>query len=272
MPWTIQLRNHRKLLICDGKVGFIGGINISGGNVPSPGMLGRYIHDLHCGVLGPIVGELQFSFLRDWFCVSKCDLNTLMRPEYFPKAERRGNSMVRLVGSGPGQCYEGSEMLHMTAATTAERYIWIITPYFVPDKPFLKALRNAVARGVEVRVIVPASNNHWYIKLATGSLYPYLLEAGVRIFEKRGVFSHAKAMLVDGAWGRMGSSNCDVRSFRLNYELDIVIEKGSFIDELHSQFMAEMEDADEIFLTDVAKKSMPLQLAENFCALFTPIL
>ena len=125
---------------------------------------------------------------------------------------------------------------------------------------------------MEVRVIVPARNNHWYIQLATGSLYPYLLESGVRIFEKRGAFSHVKAMLVDGAWCRMGSSNCDVRSFRLNYELDAVIEKGSFVNDLHEQFVKEMENAKEIFITDVSGKSMPRQLAESVCALFTPIL
>ncbi|MCK5843232.1 MAG: cardiolipin synthase [Victivallales bacterium] len=272
MPWTIQLRNHRKLLVCDGRVGFIGGINISSENISSPGLAGRNIHDLHCEVLGPAVSELQFSFLRDWYCTSKCSLNELMRPEYFPKHYAAGDSTVRLVASGPGQSFEASEMLHMTAVATAERYIWIMTPYFVPDKPFLKALRNAVARGVEVKIIVPAMNNHWYIKLATSHLYPYLLETGVRVFEKRGAFSHVKALLVDGSWCRMGSSNCDVRSFRLNYELDAVIENGTFIKELHDQFLKEMRESEEIFITDSADKSMPRQLAESVCALFTPIL
>ena len=272
MPWTIQLRNHRKLLVCDGKVAFIGGINISGKNILSPGLLGRNIHDLHCEVVGPAVGELQFAFLRDWHCVSKCDLSDLMRPEHFQRPRMLGDSIVRVVSSGPGQRYEASETLHMTAASTAERYIWLMTPYFVPDKPFLKALRNAVARGVEVRVVVPASNNHWYIKLAAGSLYPYLLESGVRVFEKRGVFSHVKAMLVDGVWCRMGSSNCDVRSFRLNYELDIVIDNGEFINAIHEQFLREIRESEEIFISDLDGKSLPRLLAESVCALFTPIL
>ncbi|NOY75945.1 MAG: cardiolipin synthase [Kiritimatiellaeota bacterium] len=272
MPWTIQLRNHRKLLVCDGRVGFIGGINIGKGNISSPGIIGQHIHDLHCEITGSAVAEMQFLFLRDWHCTSECDPRELVKPEHFPEAVPAGDSIVRLVASGPGQSFEAAEMLHMTATATAESSIWIMTPYFVPDKPFLKELRNAVARGVEVRIIVPAKNNHWYMKLASSHLYPFLLESGVRILEKRGDFSHVKAMLVDGNWCRMGSSNCDVRSFKLNYELDAVIEGGKFPNELHEQFIKEMAEAEEIFITDMDGKSMPRQLIESLCALFTPIL
>lgn len=273
-PWSIQLRNHRKLIVIDGQVAFVGGINISGDNDSRLNRKDRYIHDLHCFIKGPAVGEFQFSFLRDWHYVTSTPLDQLFKEDYFPSFKECGDSIVRVVASGPGgeEDYEASEKVFMTAVSTAKQYIWIMTPYFIPDKPFWRFLCMAVAKGVEVRIIIPQKNNHWYIHYATQSLYRPLLEAGIRIYEKRGSFSHAKAMLVDGVWAYMGSSNCDVRSFRLNYELDFTITKGVFLDQLHSQFMKEMEDSKEICLEDILNKKIALQLLENACSLFTPVL
>jgi len=229
LPWSIQLRNHRKLIVIDGRKAFIGGINISSDNDSKAARKDKYIHDLHCYVEGPVVGELQFTFLRDWFFVTAASTSDLLKEEYFPHIDSCGESIARIVASGPGLDYLATEKVYMTATSTAKKYIWLITPYFVPDKAFLKALCNSVARGVEVRLIIPAKNNHWYIQQATNSLYQVLLESGVRIYEKSGPFSHAKAMLVDGEWAKMGSSNCDVRSFRLNFELDFIVERGGGI-------------------------------------------
>ena len=271
-PWSIQLRNHRKLMVIDGKTAFIGGINISNDNYGKTAKKDRYIHDLHCLVTGPIVGELQFSFLRDWHCITNASPLELLKDEYFPPMLNRGKSIARIISSGPGQCYEATEKVYMTAIATAQKYVWLMTPYFVPDKPFVKLICVAAARGIEIKIIVPAKNNHWYIQLATQSLYAPLLEAGVRIFEKKGPFSHAKAMLIDGQWAKMGSSNCDVRSFKLNYELDFIVEKGEFLEQLHDQFNEEISNSNEIHLEDIKDKSIPVQLAENFCALFTPVM
>jgi len=272
-PWSIQLRNHRKLMVIDGKYAFIGGINISKDNYGKTAAKERYIHDLHCAVQGPIVGELQFSFLRDWHCVTNASPLELLKDDYFPPLKSpKGHSIARLVASGPGQDYEATDKVYMTAVTTAKKYVWLMSPYFVPDKPFCKLICATVARGIEVKVIVPAKNNLWYIRLATQSLYRRLLEAGVRIYEKKGPFSHAKAMLIDGEWAKMGSSNCDVRSFKLNYELDFIVEKGDFMNELHDQFNKEISNSKEIHLEDILNKNIFRQLAENICALFTPIL
>lgn len=272
-PWSIQLRNHRKLMVIDGKHAFIGGINISKDNYGKTARKERYIHDLHCFVQGPIVGELQFSFLRDWHCITNAPALELLKEEYFPPLKApKGHSIARIVASGPGQDYEATDKVYMTAVTTASNYVWLMSPYFVPDKAFCKLLCAAVARGIEIKILVPAKNNLWYIRLASQSLYRNLLEAGVRIFEKKGPFSHAKAMLIDGKWAKMGSSNCDVRSFKLNYELDFIVEKGDFLDELHSQFNKEIADSQEIHLEDILNKSILRQLVENICALFTPVL
>ena len=272
-PWRIQLRNHRKLLVVDGRTAFIGGLNISEDNFKWFARPDIEIHDFHCRLTGPAVGELQYAFLCDWFYASR-DRNvaTLFTREFFPVPEACGESVVRTVPSGHGYLFEGSEKVFFTAASTARKSIWIISPYFAPSKDFSKALRMASARGVDVRVIVPRNNNHWYVKMAARSFYESLIGNGVRVFERLGTFTHAKAMLVDGEWAYFGSSNCDIRSFRLNYELDLLISHGDFPEALHRQFLEELKNSAEITSCDLASRSAPRKLLESVCALMTPVL
>jgi cardiolipin synthase len=271
-PWSIQLRNHRKLLVIDGKTAFVGGINISSDNVTSIRNPYHYIHDLHCMINGPAVGEFQVSFLRDWHYVSATHPAHLFIEENFPLPEKCGDSIVRVIDTGPGQNHEAIEKVFFTAFSTAQRYVWLMTPYFVPDKPFIKMICATVARGVEVRIIVPRKNNHWYVQYATQSLFENLLESGVKIYEKEGAFSHAKAMLVDGSWAVMGSSNCDVRSFKLNFELDFAVMQGDFLDMLHSQFQKEISESGEVQFENVLNKKLSRQILENTCSLLIPVL
>ncbi|MBO4648621.1 MAG: PLDc N-terminal domain-containing protein [Lentisphaeria bacterium] len=269
-PWRIQLRNHRKLLIVDGITAFTGGLNISQENIRTKDHQG--IHDFHCRVHGPIVGELQYAFLCDWFYATRSEPDDLFLREYFPLPGRQGNDTVRVVASGHGYFFEGTENVFFTAASTAQKSIWIVTPYFVPTHDFSKALRMASARGVDVRLIVPAINNHWYVKLASSSFYEPLLADGVRIFERQEVFSHAKAMLVDGRWAFLGSSNCDVRSFRLNFELDLLVESGDFPGILHQQMLAELRKSVEITAEWFHRRNPVRKLTESVCALLSPVL
>ena len=269
-PWRIQLRNHRKLLIVDGVTAFTGGLNISQENIRTKDHLG--IHDFHCRVHGPVVGELQYAFLCDWLYASKSTPDRIFMREYFPLPEKRGNDTVRPILSGHGFFFEGTESVFFTAASTAKKSLWIITPYFVPTHDFSKALRMAAARGVDVRIIIPEINNHWYVKLASASFYESLLSDGVRIFLRKEVFSHAKAMLVDDCWTFIGSSNCDVRSFRLNFELDLLVESGSFPAVLRKQFLTELRKSEEITLSEFQKRSKVRKLAEGICALISPVL
>ncbi|OQA85577.1 MAG: putative cardiolipin synthase YwiE [Lentisphaerae bacterium ADurb.Bin242] len=269
-PWRIQLRNHRKLLIVDGKTVFTGGLNISQENIKVNDHLG--IHDFHCRVHGPIVGELQYSFLCDWLYSTKRAPENLFIREYFPIPEPYGDDTVRVIASGHGYIFEGTEKVFFTATSTAEKSIWIITPYFVPSKDFSKALRMASARGVDVRIILPRINNHWYMKMASASFFEPLRCDGVRIFERKDVFTHAKAMLVDNKWAYLGSSNCDIRSFRLNFELDLLVEEGEFIHSLYKQFLRELKNSEELTDEALSAKGPARKIVESACALFTPIL
>ena len=272
-PWRIQLRNHRKLLVIDGKVAYIGGVNISQENMKSKKLPRRkHIHDLHCRITGPAVAELQMAFLKDWVYSTRSKLVVEELPYDFPPHKKEGDSIVRVVDSGPGQNYQGSQNVFFTAAATAQKSLWILTPYFIPDVSFIKALIMTAARGVDVRIIVPKNNNHPFVAQASQSFYRSLISSGVKVFQKKGNFSHAKAMLVDSEWAFMGSSNCDIRSFRLNFELDFCVQKGAFIDDLRKQFNEELAASEEITLEAVNNKSIPVKLRENFCALFAPIL
>ncbi|MFA7232195.1 MAG: phospholipase D-like domain-containing protein, partial [Victivallaceae bacterium] len=272
-PWRIQLRNHRKLLIIDGNVAFIGGINISEDNARFSKVPRRkYIHDLHCRITGPAVSELQFVFLKDWLYSTKGKILNESLLDDFPVPEAQGDDIIRVVNSGPGQNPEASQSVFFTAAATAQKSLWIMTPYFVPGRSFIKALCITAARGVDVKIIVPKNNNHFFVALASQSLYRTLLSHGVKIYNKKGIFSHAKAMIVDGEWGFMGSSNCDVRSFKLNYELDFCVESGLFIDKLYKQFEFELTESEEILLENIHNSSLSKQLLENICALMAPVL
>ena len=130
----------------------------------------------------------------------------------------------------------------------------------------------ASARGVDVRLILPRNNNHWYVKMAARSFYGALIGNGVRVFERLGVFTHAKAMLVDDEWAYFGSSNCDIRSFRLNYELDLLVSRGTFTDALHHQLLEELKHSEEITLDHLAAGNPFRKLLESICALMTPVL
>lgn len=272
VPYRIQLRNHRKLLIVDGKTAFIGGINISSENNRNI-CKNKYIHDLHCMVRGPIVGEMQYVFLRDWSFVTNSEpLQLIVDGDYFNVPEKCGETLMRIVASGPGQSDNGSRKMFLTAAASAESSLYIITPYFIPDSGFITALCMASARGVDVRIIIPENNNKWYVRYAAKSMYDNLLIHRVRIFEKKGVFSHAKAMMVDKKWVAMGSSNCDYRSFMLDYELDIVCEGGAFIEDVHYQFLEELRESEEIILSERMRKGIVEELLENFCYLLAPML
>lgn len=272
-PWRFQLRNHRKLLLVDGRIAYSGGINISEENellthVPAS----RHIHDLHCRLEGPAVVHFTRSFLLDWAYTTRGRWLTGISVHDFPIPSREGDDTVRVLAGGPGSNFEGTKQLFFTAAVSARRSLWIMTPYFVPGAEYIRLLCLAAARGVDVRIVVPANNNHFFVDWAAQNFYLQLLEAGVKLYRKEGVFSHIKALLMDEEWGFMGSSNCDSRSFRLNFELDFCFEGGMFVKTMRSQFQAELAHSEPISLEEERRKPLLRRVLENVCALLTPIL
>lgn len=272
-PWRFQLRNHRKLLLIDGRIAYSGGINIADANARQSRVPpNRLIHDLHCRILGPAISCFTASFFRDWCYTTRQTPSDSLHPADLEPPQWAGNSTLRVIASGPGDQYQGTRRLFFAAAALARRSLVIITPYMVPGAPYIDALCMAAARGVDVKIIVPHRNNHFYVDLAARNFYPMLLKSGVRIFEKNGLFSHTKALLADSEWGFMGSSNCDSRSFNLNFELDFCYEGGEYVKSMREQVQSELDSSTELYMSQVAQWSWPIRFISSCCALISPIL
>ncbi|MDD5520452.1 MAG: cardiolipin synthase [Kiritimatiellae bacterium] len=268
--FQINLRNHRKILIVDGKTAFLGGINLQLNNITTPESMP--IRDYHFKLEGPIVQELQYTFLRDWYFMTDEDPEILLNEAHFPHTPPVGNALVRVINGGPTVEVESLTDIFFTAIVSARKQLLAVTPYFAPTPDILRAFRSAALRGVDVKLIVPEKNNHVYAGMAGRALYDTLLSAGVRIFERHPPFLHAKALIVDDTLAIIGTANLDARSMRLNYETNLAVYNDAFADELKEIVLEEISMSDEIELASWRNRPVSRRLVENFCNLFTPIL
>lgn len=269
--FQINLRNHRKIAVIDGRIGYVGGINIQDKNV-SPHTGGVPIRDYHVKLEGPAVSDLQFQFVEDWHFASREPPERFLEPRYFPDLQPAGDALVQIVPGGPELKGHGLADVFFGAIVAAERSITIVTPYFVPDEPIVQAVRYAALRGVTVRLVLPKRSNHWYTDFAARALFTPLLRAGARIYERRPPFMHAKALLVDDVYALLGSANLDYRSLHLNFETNVEVADHVFLDSINKQVEAEIAESDELTLDQHRSRSLPRRLAENFCYLFQPML
>lgn len=269
--FQLNLRNHRKILVIDGKTAFCGGINLRSDNITQNNQ--PPIRDYHFAVDGPMVQELQYSFLSDWYFMTDEDPTILLQEAHFPPLTAAGSTQARLVNSGPtpDEMENIAEVL-FECLIAAHKQLLVLTPYFVPPRDILRAFRAAATRGVDVRIVVPQRNNHFYAGMAGQALYEELLIAGVRIFERRSPFMHAKALLMDDRLALIGSANLDMRSLRLNYETNLLIFDPIFTNNLKQIVLADMAESQEIFLPSWQARSNAQRLLENFCHLLMPVL
>lgn len=268
--FQINLRNHRKNIVIDGHIAFFGGVNLSSENITSKDR--APIRDYHFKVEGPMVHELQFSFLRDWFFMTEESIEQLLCVEHFPRMLSIGNARARLIDSGPSEPPDLANAAFFNAIILAQCQILIVTPYFVPTNDIVRALRSAAHRGVDVRIIVPEKNNHRYAGMASRALYEELLLSGIRIYHRKPPFIHAKAMVVDSCIAIVGTANLDVRSLDLNYETMALIAHEETIDKLKFMIHEDLDHSVEITLNEWVKRPAVQKLAENLCALMTPVL
>lgn len=247
--WDVNQRDHRKLVIVDGRTAFLGGINIS--SVHSSGSSGHRSRprpaggaawrDTHLQVEGPVVGEFQKLFLATW---EKQKGETLAPREFFPPLGNKGKEVVRAIGSSPDEAYSLIYATFISAINSARTSVHLTNAYFVPDLQLLAALKDAVQRGVDVKIILPGKTDSWLVFHAGRSYYSELLGAGVKIYERRDALLHSKTALIDGVWSTVGSTNLDWRSFLHNDEVNAVI--------LGQEFGAQMR---AIFETDLASSN-----------------
>jgi cardiolipin synthase len=264
--WELNRRDHRKLLIVDGRVAFLGGINISSvysggsfsqGEKKAPGKLPWRDTDLE--LEGPVVGEFQKLFLETW---SAQQGEPLSDRDYFPPSEAKGKEVVRAIGSSPEEPYSLIYATLISALRSAETEIWLTNAYFVPDPQLLATLKEAVARGVDVRLVLPGKTDSWLVFHAGRAHYSKLLKAGVRLFERRDALLHVKAGVIDGVWSTVGSTNLDWRSFLHNYEVNAVILGAGFGDRMKAAFQADLDKSDEVTLEKWRHRPLSLRMKE----------
>ena len=263
-----DFRTHRKIVVCDGRVGFTGGMNIT--DVHSAELCPTYWRDTHTRVEGSAVLAMQRVFMEDWYFTRE-QLPSLS-PEYFPPPDHAGDHIVQFVASGPDSSAFAVHKVMFAAMTQARQRLWATTPYFVPDEPILTALISASLRGVDVRLRVPRKGDSRLVDLAARSYFPELVEAGVRIFEYEPRFIHAKTMVVDGDVGIIGTANLDNRSFRLNFEFAAVIYGGPTPPLLEAAFLADLETSREIVPADLERLPFARRLGCAGARLLSPLL
>jgi len=268
--FQINLRNHRKNLVVDGQIAFFGGVNISEENTTSRGK--QAIRDYHFKVEGPLVHELQLSFLSDWHFMTRQPIENLLDSSLFPRMLSVGNTCARLIDSGPSITAGLASETFFNAIILARTQILIVTPYFVPTSDILKAIRSAALRGVDVRIVVPECNNHKYAGMASKALYEELLEAGAKIYQRKPPFIHAKAMVIDDSIALVGTANLDVRSLELNYETTVLFEDEIAVNKLKRIIHEDIDSSKEIILNEWINRPTIQKLGENLFSLMTPIL
>jgi cardiolipin synthase A/B len=263
-----NLRNHRKLLVADGRLGFTGGLNIREGH-DSRLHPKHPIQDHHFRIEGPVVAHLQEVFAEDW---AFCSGELLQDDKWFPKLEPVGNVLARGISAGPDGDLDKLRLTLEGALSCARSSVCIITPYFLPDAPLIAALNVAALRGVEVDIILPAANNLTLVKWASTALLWQVLERGCRVWLSPPPFDHTKLMLVDRAWTLLGSGNWDPRSLRLNFEFDVECYDSELADNLHRWACHKRQLARPVTMADVDGRSIPIRLRDGVARLLTPYL
>lgn len=265
-PWKmpyINLRNHRKLLIVDRKIGFVGGMNIRAGYIKQPAT----INDFHCRVKGPVVGHFLHSFASDWHFVTHENIDNS-----YAGPAKVGDMLCRGISAGPDADFDKRRLTLLAAVDRADHTIRIVTPYFVPDPALQTALQLAALRGVKVEIFLPKKNNLPLVHWASLHVLNWLAGEGCRIYLTPPPFDHSKLMTVDGVWSLIGSGNWDARSLRLNFEYDMECYSQSLAERLDRLIDGRLTNAKPLTSADMANQSLPAKLRNALAHLLAPYL
>ena len=269
LPWAPNQRDHRKLLVVDGRTAFLGGINISsvysGGSTRKPvaGVLAWRDTDLQ--LQGPVVAELQKLFLASW---ASQQGPPLAQRQWFPPPRAVGPLVVRAIGSSPDEPHSRIHATLLSAIASAQTSVQITNAYFAPDPQLLDALLAAARRGVAVTMILPGQTDSWLVLQAGRRHYEALLRAGIQLHERQGAILHAKVVLVDGVWATVGSTNLDWRSYLHNHEVNAVVLGVAFGNQVQAMFAKDLAASRPVNLAQWLARDQPQKLREWFAQLW----
>ncbi|WP_153124945.1 cardiolipin synthase [Peribacillus tepidiphilus] len=265
-----NFRNHRKIIVIDGDIGFVGGLNIGDEYLGRSKSFGFW-RDTHLMAKGEAVRSLQLIFLQDWYYSTN---HSFLTDEYLspslPLEHKHGG--VQMIAGGPDNEWSVIKDIFFSMITSAKESVWIASPYFIPDEDIFQALKVAALSGVDVRLLVPQNPDKWIVWHASRSYFPDLLEAGVRIFAYKRGFLHSKIVIIDKELASIGTSNMDMRSFHLNFEVNAFLYKTNSTKKLVQDYLDDLKEAQELFIDSFNKRHIGIKILESFCRLLSPLL
>ncbi len=262
----LNLRNHRKLQIIDGRVAFVGGMNIGAEHL-SLSQKNMAWRDLQTEVEGPIVDLLRNRFLADWYFATQEVIET----DSLSAPYRKTGKPCQILEGSPDRSLHGMHAPLIALLNHAKHRAWIATGYFAPSEPLLCALQICAARGVDVRLLISEKSDHPYLVIAGRSYYEELLRMGIRLYEYSKAIHHTKAMLIDRSWTLIGSANCDHRSLYLNFELGLLHRCRKTARELESIFLTDFSGSREIMATEFIRRPFSARAMEALLRPLTPL-
>ncbi|HOP03218.1 MAG TPA: cardiolipin synthase [Tenuifilaceae bacterium] len=264
----VNFRNHRKIIVIDGIIAFMGGINIADRYLVGDKKLGPW-YDTMLRIEGEAVNMLQVVFMVDWFFVSKKVLAD--REKYFPDHKVESQHFLQITSSGPDSDWASIMQAFFTAITKATKHIYISSPYFIPNESILTALKTASLSGVDVRIMLPGKSDSTVVYWSSMSYVAELLEAGIKVYLFNRGFIHSKITMIDSDFSSVGSANMDIRSFEDNFEVLAMIYDVEFTKKLESQFLKDMKRCKTITSKDWSKRSVKQNMKESLARLFSPL-
>jgi cardiolipin synthase len=266
--FTLNYRNHRKIVIVDGKIGFTGGFNVSDKYMKAVSDLGIW-QDLHLRIEGPGVNSLQRVFVKDYHFAGKEEL--LLQDKYFPKVEPSGDTIAQIISSGPDSRYPAIMQQYLAMINIATKSICIANPYFIPGEPILEALRIAGLSGVKVTLLTPKKSDSLLAQYSMFSTFDSLLEVGANIY-LRPDFSHSKVIIIDGEIASVGSGNFDYRSFEHNFETNVILYDQIKATQIEELFLRHCTVDIKLDLEAFRKRSAFSKFLEGLAKFFSPLL
>jgi cardiolipin synthase len=265
--FQLNFRNHRKIVVVDGKIAYVGGHNVGDEYMGRHPEFGPW-RDTHVRVAGPVVQTIQFCFIEDWYWATK----GIPALNWELNRATDGHEDALMIASGPADRLETCGLMFVQAINGASKRIWIASPYFVPDLQTLSALKLAVLRGVDVRIILPEKADHRTVYLASFTYYQNTLPLGIKLYRYTAGFMHQKVFLVDSSCAAVGTANLDNRSFRLNFEITLLNYNPGFIKEVETMLTKDFSCSRPVTMQEYNQRSFFFKLAARSARLLAPIL